>query len=535
MAFRQYQSKLITGLASCLTKFRKIVGQLPTGGGKTYIFCGIADRYLKKQQGRKVVIAVHRKELLQQTRRSAFNAFGLDCQPIIAGMKYIPEADIYVAMVETLHRLISKGKQKVLGDVGLLIIDECHIANFNKIHEFFPETLIIGFSATPLSSSKKIPLKNFYEEIVCGPTIKELIRFNNESPGDGLCQNVTWAPKDVVNRKELEVKGVDFDEGLMALKFGQQKYVSNTVSAYERWGHGTKTIIFNVNIEHSQKVCAAFEEKGYECKHLDGEMSKTERERVISWFKTTPKAILCNVGIATTGFDEPSIETVIINKATRSMPLWIQMCGRGSRPTEWKSMFTIIDMGGNAITHGDWSDDRNWHDIFHNPPKPGKEQAAPMKSCPQCEGIVPASTRVCPLIQPDGKVCGFEWPSSEITVESELYEFVMVTKDINITTVMEEHKTKKQYYSIFKVGRDIAADAKKTIPQMTDDYFNFILLRYYELCKEWCHKQPKPKRMDQWHKTKFAHHLFEEIKSHFPKWETKLVFTSVYQTYNQAR
>lgn len=501
MKLRDYQERLINGLSSKLSTLRKIVGQLATGGGKTVVFCGISHRYITKSKKR-VLILVDRKELLKQTRKTAYNAFGLECHPVVAGNKYIPDADIYVGMVETVFRRIDKFKEK---NIGLVIIDEAHKGAFNKLHEHFQEQLIIGFTATPLATSKKKPMKMFYEDIVCGVDIPELI-------ADGhLCQNITWAPKETVDRLTLEMNSRgDFDDTIMGNAFSKPKYITNTVNAYEKWGKDTKTIIFNVNIFHSKEVTNEFVSRGYNCKHLDGEMGKEEREEILLWFANTPDAILCNVGIATTGFDEPTIETVMVNKATMSMPLWLQMCGRGSRPTEQKSMFTIVDMGGNAVYHGDWNQSRNWEDIFHNPPKPGKATAAPVKSCPMCDAIVPASTRKCAH-------CGYTWESKDIPVEAELHEFIVVTKGIDVQKIMDDNLHRKEYYAFHEIGRRLADDAKKTIPQMTDEIAQYILGKYFDLGREWCHKHHK--KLNQWHKARAQEVLYEHLERRFKDWQ----------------
>jgi type I site-specific restriction endonuclease len=52
---------------------------------------------------------------------------------------------------------------------------------------------------------------------------------------------------------------------------------------------------------------------------------------VLQWLKETPDAIVTSVGILTTGFDEPTVECIILNRATRSLTLYHQMIGRGSR------------------------------------------------------------------------------------------------------------------------------------------------------------------------------------------------------------
>ena len=504
MQLRQYQEKAVNEVATKLADGkRKVVFQLATGGGKTIVFSAISQRYTEKST-KSVLILVHRKELLQQTRRTLWDAFGISAQIIIAGMKTVPTARVYVGMVESVKRRIDQ-----VNNIGLVIIDEAHIDAFNKIHEHFPDQFIIGFTATPLSANKRFPMKTYYEDIVCGVDIPELIE------GGNLCQNITFAPRDTVSRAALSIKGSEFDEGLMAAQFSAPKYVNNTVSAFEKWCVNTKTIIFNCTIDHSINVHNAFKIAGYDSKHLDSTMTATERTHILNWFKHTPHAVLNNVGILTAGFDEPTIETVIFNKATMSMPLWLQCTGRASRPTESKSAFTIIDMGGNAVTHGDWCDSRDWENIFFNPPKKKESDGvAPVKNCPQCDAIIAATCRIC-------KVCGFVFPAKEVELEEELSEFVVVTKGIDVRQIIEANKNKKEYYPFFKIGADLAGYAKKTVPNLTDDILIFILDNYYTKAHEWC--KEKNKRFNVWHKEKAKEHLYSELEKHFKKWENPLV------------
>jgi type I site-specific restriction endonuclease len=50
---------------------------------------------------------------------------------------------------------------------------------------------------------------------------------------------------------------------------------------------------------------------------------------------------------STTGFDD-TVDTIILNRATKSLTLYYQMIGRGSRKLPNKDMFTVIDLGNNA-------------------------------------------------------------------------------------------------------------------------------------------------------------------------------------------
>jgi len=92
-----------------------------------------------------------------------------------------------------------------------------------------------------------------------------------------------------------------------------------------------------------------------------------ERQEILLWFKKTPDAILTSVSILTTGFDEPTVETVILNRATRSLTLYFQMIGRGSRVLKNKKKFNVIDLGNNTLRFGAWNDPIDWNDIFYFP------------------------------------------------------------------------------------------------------------------------------------------------------------------------
>ena len=137
--------------------------------------------------------------------------------------------------------------------------------------------------------------------------------------------------------------------------------------AYEEVAVGSKTLIFNSGIETSIRVEETFKKRGYKIRHLDSTFSEKDRKEVLEWFKVTPDAILSSVGILTTGFDEPTVETIILNRATRSLTLYHQMIGRGSRRLPNKDKFKLIDLGNNVRRFGLWQDFINWQDAFRFP------------------------------------------------------------------------------------------------------------------------------------------------------------------------
>jgi len=115
MTLRPYQETFINNIAASLRSNRKVVAQLATGGGKTVCFSAICDRYCAKSS-QDILILVHREELLAQ----ATKAIRIPSQPVTAGMKSIPHARVYVAMVETAYKRLDK-----FTNIGLVIVDEC--------------------------------------------------------------------------------------------------------------------------------------------------------------------------------------------------------------------------------------------------------------------------------------------------------------------------------------------------------------------------------------------------------------------------
>jgi superfamily II DNA or RNA helicase len=494
MELREYQEKFVRNLSLSLITHRKILAQLATGGGKTVCFSAICDRYIKKS-GKSVLILVHRKELLKQASASILKCNGIYAQSVIAGMKHIPNAPVYVAMVETAYKRLDQ-----FSNIGMVIIDECHLGNFTKVIDHFTSQYIIGFTATPLAAKKSHPLRNYFDSIVCGVDIPDLIEQGF------LCNEITYGAKETVDRAKLKMKMGEFDERQMASEFSNPKYVEVTVNAYRKYSLHRKTIIFNCNVEHSILVCNAFLLAGYNCKHLDA--NSKDRERTLEWFDATPDAILCNVGIATTGFDQPDIETVIVNKATASMPLWLQMCGRGARTHYIKQAFTIIDLGGNCITHGQWSAQRDWKYIFNHPPKKGNG-VAPMKSCGNCDAMVHTRVMICPY-------CETPFPERQIA-EEQISEFILISDSIDVKKLIEKNEQYKVFYSFFLISKELANQAANSITAMDDETFEIIKAKNIELGRLWC-KEQKKKWNSQWYGDRIEETLTEELKKHYTSW-----------------
>ncbi len=333
--------------------------QLPTGGGKTVIFSEIVRQYLKTHK-KKVLVMTHRIELCRQTS-SVLTEFGVDNKVVDSKANLEDQADYscFVAMVETLNNRLNDDKLDI-SDIGLVIIDEAHYNSFTKLFKFFSECFILGVTATPLSSSIELPMTDNYDELIVGESIESLISNGFLARAEMFSYNVGLTSLVVGANGDYTVKS---SEDL----YTDDNMLSKLVRAYEERCKGKKTLIFNNGINTSLHVYDTFRRGGYPVAHLDNTNSKKERAQILQWFKETPDAILTSVSILTTGFDEPTVESIILNRATKSLTLYYQMIGRGSRVLENKKTFQVIDLGNNFHRFGPWGDNLDWQRIFRSP------------------------------------------------------------------------------------------------------------------------------------------------------------------------
>lgn len=334
--------------------------QLPTGGGKTVVFSEIVRRYINKT-GKKVIILTHRIELCKQTSKM-LNEFGVNNKIINSQVKELSDDNDYmcfVAMVETLNNRLNDEKV-TLKNIGLTIIDEAHYNSFTKLFKFFEKTFLLGVTATPLSSNIKLPMYKNYNKLVVGESIPSLINKGYLAKANTYTYNVGLSQLQVGINGDYTVKS---SEDLYTNMSMQTKLLQ----AYEDKCKGKKTLIFNNGINTSWYVFHTFKEAGYEIKHLDNTHNKNERRKILKWFHEKPHAILTSVSILTTGFDEPTVENIILNRATKSLTLYFQMIGRGSRKLPNKDEFNVIDLGNNFARFGPWDANVDWQMIFKNP------------------------------------------------------------------------------------------------------------------------------------------------------------------------
>jgi len=428
-----HQEKSIQEILQHLETQNRVLYCLATGGGKTAVFSFLSKQFIKKT-GKKVLIVAHRDELITQTANT-LRTIGVTVETVVASKKSLNHlSQSYVAMIQTLKKRLQKD-DSFCKDVGLIIVDEAHLLMHKEIFDYYPDAKILGVTATPtvlkkinftkcarcgaihetitkccnietFEYTRNFTLSEIYEDIIVGRGISDLIN-------DGKLVKELVYTTGSLDRASLKVdaKTGDFEDQDEQIEKG----IFDVVKNYKEIAFDKKTIIFNSSAKMNLLVYQMFISEGIDNVKIFDSVNDTEnRKKVLEWFKNTPNAILCNVSVFTTGFDEPTVECVIMNRATLSRALYLQCVGRGGRPCDsiYKPYFTLIDGGGNVEAFGKWSDEIDWIPIFYGTdakPKPKKEALDNVKQCPDC-GIIHAKNL---LECPD---CGYSEPEKEKTI-----------------------------------------------------------------------------------------------------------------------
>lgn len=415
MALRDYQTELINETRESLRKYRHVICQGPTGMGKGVVLGSIASAAVQK--GTRVLMLGHSEEIVKQNASHALR-WGAVTAIVTSRVKKAPTGSCVSMMAQTLQQRIKKdGWRDWLNSFQMIILDECHRAEFNFIFDVIgPTVYVIGFSASPSRYGSQRQLGLDYEAIVTGPSVQKLIDLG------WLCRCRLFAvdaPK--LDGVEWSAQRGDYNLGQMAAKFKSEAKYVGAVENYERICKGEKCLIFCCSSEQTIGITKEFHAHGIDARYcLSGSFDEDEdysgeRKDIVNAFRNNEFPVLVNYGLFTTGIDIPDIKVVMLMFSTTSLVKYLQCLGRASRPAPGKDgTFICLDFGGNYERLGRYEEDREWS-VWHKPTAGGG--VAPLKECEVCHRLVAAQYHQCPF-------CGYTWATKKDIYKAELTEIL---------------------------------------------------------------------------------------------------------------
>lgn len=434
ISLRPYQSNDADRIRVAFRTHRAVLYQLPTGGGKTYTFSYVSHG--ASQKGRRVMILVHRQELLLQASQSLAR-IGLP-HTLIAQDKQIRNAianhveelhhpfidlnsRVAVASVDTLIRRLS-----MVTAPDLLIPDEAHHVipgnKWGRVISTYDQALMLGVTATPVRTDGKGLGKSsggMFDTLICGPSMRELIDQGY------LLPPTVYAPPSVLDLTGVRTSGGDYATADLAARVDKPTITGDAVEHYARICPKVPAIAFCVSIAHAQHVAAQFRASGFDFRPIDGTMHDAERRNLIRALSRGQIHGLTSCDLISEGTDIPVVGCGILLRPTKSEGLNLQQVGRVLRPSPGQTKAFILDHVGNVLVHGMPDADREWTLDGRQKRAKGASKDEPriaVAQCPKCYAAH-APAPACPQ-------CGYVYDPSGRQVEQKDGELMEVTGEI---------------------------------------------------------------------------------------------------------
>jgi superfamily II DNA or RNA helicase len=342
VALRDYQHSCRDAVIEGFKTLDSLLIELPTGTGKTVVFCEVAAEW---KHGRTLIVCPY-LPLIPQAVKKLTKRTGI--MPDIEQADLVSSESVFGRnkfIVASKASLLTKRGEGIraerLKDIGLIVFDEAHlgIKGIKKLIETFPEAKVLGVTATP-KRHDKIGLHNVFQECVYQYGIVDAINDGWLVSPRAKCvkvQSMDLSAVDVVQT----VNGKDFSAAQLAKVLEDSKTVIEVCEVVAREWNGEKTVVYCESVEQSRMIANRLHDvHGLSADWICADKklcSDYKRDLTLKRFTEQheqPLGILCNVGILTTGWDYPELKHIVMARPTRSLALYTQILGRGTRALE---------------------------------------------------------------------------------------------------------------------------------------------------------------------------------------------------------
>jgi len=363
LKLRPYQKDAIQGIKKeWLKGYNKQVIVLATGLGKTIIFLHLISSIAKKT-GKKALILAHRGELLEQAKDKLVNVDNTLSAEIEKAQQVAgKDTQVVIASVPTLGRTGSKRIKKFNPkDFGVIVIDECHHASastYQNILEHFgllkdqedpkkegndwnKSALLLGVTATPSRNDNK-GIDQIFDTVAFDYGIIKGIKNKWLSPIRA------WRVNTATDLEGIKTTAGDFNLGELSRAVNNEDRNALIISAYNKITPGKQALCFAVDVAHAKELSRRFNKEGIKSDVIIGGLEEDKRAQILKDFSEKKIQVVVNCMVLTEGFDEPSIETILLARPTQSGILFQQMVGRGTRLYKGKKHLTVVDFVDNT-------------------------------------------------------------------------------------------------------------------------------------------------------------------------------------------
>lgn len=342
MELRPYQQEAINAIEEQWESgTNRTLLVLPTGCGKTIVFCKLTERLVGK--GDRVLIIAHRGELLDQAADKLLKATGLRCAVEKAESSCLGSwFRVVVGSVQTLMRE-KRLKQFEPDYFDTIIVDEAHHClsdSYLRVLEHFSDAKVLGVTATPDRGDMR-NLGQYFERLAYEYSLPRAIHEGYLSPIKALTIPLK------LDLSAVSIQSGDFKAG--DLGNALNPYLESIADEMLIHCADRKTVVFLPLVATSQKFRDILNAKGFRAAEVNG--GSDDRAEVLADFDAGKYNVLCNSMLLTEGWDCPSVDCVVVLRPTKVRSLYCQMVGRGTRLAEGKDHLLLLDFLWHTERH----------------------------------------------------------------------------------------------------------------------------------------------------------------------------------------
>ena len=356
---RDYQIDICSRVSEAFEHHRSVMVQMPTGTGKTVVLAELVKRLKMKNEGLKILIVAHRRELVEQIKAT------------IKRMK-MDSRNITVESIQTISRRID-----ALDFIpSLVVIDEAHHAlakTYKMMWDAWPDARFLGLTATPCRLNGK-GFTDLFDVLVQSWDIPTFIKEKWLSTYDFVSIKSDGVTQRLIDSLQKRGADGDYQNKEMDMLLNKRPSIERLYQSFEEYGKDRKGIVYAINISHAKKIMELYQEHGIKAVAIDSKTPAAQRQADIEAFKNGDIQVLVNVDIFSEGFDCPDVEFVQLARPTLSLAKYLQMVGRGLRVAKGKKNCVIIDNVGLYRVFGLPSQVWNWNAMFEGKLKVGKKK-----------------------------------------------------------------------------------------------------------------------------------------------------------------
>lgn len=356
---RPYQKQASDAAVAAFTSKQESNGLLilPTGAGKSLVIADIAHRL----EG-PLLILQPSKEILEQNF-AKLQSYGIwDSSIYSASVGYKEINRITFATIGSVMNHMDD-----FAHIKNVMIDECHYVNSKggMYEEFIHAVprMVVGLTATPYRLGRGAEGMSMLKFLTrTKPRIFSRVLYCcqiSELLAKGYLAQLSYYDLTAINLEMVKSNstGADYDEKSLKEEYERSgfydKLTTTTLRVLKpKSGIPRKgVLVFTRFTEEADNLVEKLMVKGIRAAIVTGETPKRERENMLEDFKSGKIQVIANVGVLTTGFDYPELDTIILGRPTKSLALYYQMVGRAIRPYQGKDGW-VIDLGGTYRRFG---------------------------------------------------------------------------------------------------------------------------------------------------------------------------------------